>query len=131
MTADSASVVGRSAFDFVDLLGRRSADPLAAVDSQSSVRYVVLHHDPTRTAHRHPYSEEVMQVIAGQGHVWVEGSRLPVKKGDVVRIPLGAAHATVPDPGSTVELICFFPHPNLAENIVETDIAVNRPEGTP
>lgn len=124
------TVVRPMSFRFVDLPGRRSADPLSAVDSQSSVRYVKLEHDPDRTAHRHPHSEEVMLVVAGQGHLWLEGKRLPVASGDVVHVPIGAAHATVPDPGSAMELMCFFPHPNLADNIIETDIAVLPVEGT-
>ncbi|MDH4277932.1 MAG: cupin domain-containing protein [Acidimicrobiia bacterium] len=123
------TVVGRSTFRFADLPGRRSADPLAAVDSQSSVRYVKLEHDPTRTAHRHPHSEEVMLIVAGHGHLWLEGDRLPVEQGDVVRVPTGAAHATIPDRGSAMELMCFFPHPDLADNMVETDIAVVNDDG--
>lgn len=118
------TVVRHNSFRFIDLPGRRSADPLTDVESRSSVRYVTLEHDPDRTAHRHPHSEEVMVVLAGQGHLWLEGERLPVAKGDVAHVTTGAAHATVPDPGSIMELMCFFPHPNLADNIIETDIAV-------
>lgn len=124
------TVVRHNSFRFVDLPGRRSADPLIAVDSRSSVRYVMLEHDPDRTAHRHPHSEEVMLVIAGRGHLWLEGERLPVAEGDVVHVPVGAAHATVPDAGSAMELVCFFPHPNLADNIIETDISVLPVDGT-
>ncbi len=123
------TVIGRSSFQFADLPGRRSADPFAGLDSQSSVRCVTLAHDPGRTAHRHPHSEEVMLVVAGRGHLWLEGERLPVQQGDVVHVPIGAAHATVPDPGHPMELMCFFPHPNLADNIVETDIAVLDTDG--
>lgn len=124
------TVVRPTSFRFVDLPGRRSADPLTAVESRSSVRYVELEHDPDRTAHRHPHSEEVMLVVAGQGHLWLEGERFPVAAGDVVHVPIGAAHATVPDPASAMELMCFFPHPNLADNIIETDIAVLPVDGT-
>jgi len=67
-----------------------------------------------------------MYVVTGSGHVWLEGQQLPITAGDIVYIPTGAAHATVPEPGRRVELMCFFPHPDLSSNIVETDIAVVR-----
>lgn len=118
------TVVRRSALPFADLPGRRSADPLLSIDSQSSARYVILEFDPARTAHRHPHSEEVIFVVTGRGHLWLEGERLAVETGDVVHIARGAAHATVPEPGSAMELMCFFPHPDLAGNITETDIGV-------
>ncbi len=118
------TVVRRATFHFADLPGRRSADPLVAVDSASSVRFVTLGFDPARTAHRHPHSEEVIFVVTGRGHVWLEGERLPVGPGDVVHVPRGFAHATVPDRDSAMELLCFFPHPDLADNMIETDILV-------
>lgn len=122
------TVVSGRSLDFAELPGRRSADPLGTMPhrsgEQSSARYVCLGHDPSRTAHRHPFSEEIIYVVTGSGYVWLEGQRLPVTAGDIVQIPTGAAHATVPDPGVEVELMCFFPHPDLSSNIIETDIAV-------
>ena len=118
------TVIKRGRFRFVDLPGRQSADPLAEVDSQSSARYVTLGYSEGRTAHVHPLSEEIIYVVTGRGHIWIEGRRQPVEAGDVVHVPTGQAHATVPDPGSTMELMCFFPHPNLSRNIVDTDIVV-------
>ncbi len=44
--------------------------------------------------------------------------------GDTVLVPAGVAHATIPDAGETMELVCFFPHPNLQDNLLETDIDV-------
>lgn len=118
------TVVRRSKLRFTDLPGRRAADPFEHLDCGSSARYVTLSFDPARTAHRHPLSEEVIFVVAGRGHVWLDGKRLAVDVGDIVHVPIGAAHATVPDPDSTMELMCFFPHPNLADNMEETDIKV-------
>ncbi len=106
--------------------GRRTADPLAGLATQSSGRLVELRREADRTAHRHPHSEEVIYVISGTGCVWVDGKRHPVEAGDVVLVPAGAAHATVPDVGQTMRLMCFFPHPDLAANLVETDIPVVR-----
>ncbi len=118
------TIVPGADIEFADLPGRRSGDPLEHVDSASSLRIVQLTHQPRRRAHRHPHSEEVVYVRRGAGIVYVDGVRSAVGPGDVVHIPAGAAHATVPDPGEAMELICFFPHPSLADNIEETQIDV-------
>lgn len=110
--------------EFLPRPGRVVADPLEQIDSQSSLRIVRLVRTPGRTAHRHPHSEEVVYVKAGTGSVWVDGTRHPVEPGDTFRIPPGAAHATVPDEGVEMELVCFFPHPDLDANSETTDIVV-------
>lgn len=118
------TVVTPDDMSFTDLPGRRSADPLGASTSNSSVRVVELTRSEGRTAHQHPFSEEIVYVAAGRGQVWIEGVRHPVGPGDVVRIPAGAAHATIPAEASAMRLVCFFPHPDLAQNIIETTITV-------
>ncbi|MDH3499907.1 MAG: cupin domain-containing protein [Acidimicrobiia bacterium] len=118
------TVTRRADLDFTDYPGRESADPLATGDAASSARVVRLRRERGRSAHRHPHSEEVVYVIAGSGYVWIDGARHPVAAGDVVHIPQGATHATVPDEGIDMELMCFFPHPNLAQNLEETDTPV-------
>ena len=110
--------------DFVELPGRRSGDPLRSVDSDSSLRIVRLTGGTQRFAHRHPHSEEIIYVRTGSGTVFIDGVRTAVAAGDTVRIPPDAAHATVPDPGQSMDLVCFFPHPQLADNIEETTIDV-------
>jgi quercetin dioxygenase-like cupin family protein len=109
---------------FEALPGRASADPLRGLGAASSLRIVRLGRTPSRHAHRHPHSEEIIFVRTGSGTVVVDAVRHRVGPGDVVHIPPGAAHATIPDPGSDVELVCFFPHPELAANLEETDIAI-------
>ncbi len=125
------TVSRRTSFEFADLPGRRSADPLQNIASQSSARFVTLEYTPGRTAHYHPRSEELIYVVAGRGHVWLDGERLPVIAGDVIHIPTGLAHATVPEQGATMELMCFFPHPDLADNIEDTDIVVTAVDDQP
>lgn len=110
---------------FADLPGRRAADPLAGVPAASSIRIVELGRSPARTAHRHPHSEEVVYVESGTGSVWIEGTEHRVEAGDLVHVPAGAAHATVPDEGVLMRLVCFFPHPDLTANTTETDIVVS------
>ncbi len=118
------SVVPERDLEFADLPGRRSADPLVAIQSASSLRIVELERTEGRTAHRHPHSEEVVYVASGSGSVWIDGETHPVTSGDVVVIPTGVAHATIPSGGETMRLICFFPHPDLSENITDTDIEI-------
>ena len=48
------TIVGRAELDFVDLPGRRSANPLISIPSEASVRVVELERTDDRTAHRHP-----------------------------------------------------------------------------
>ena len=118
------TVVSGSELEFADLPGRRSADPLRDVDAASSVRVVELERTEGRAAHRHPHSEEVVYVAAGHGSVWIDGQTHDVRQGDIVHVPVGAAHATIPADGVEMRLICFFPHPDLSENIEDTPTRV-------
>ena len=104
---------------FDDLPGRRSADPLAGLDTDGmSVRVVRLEAGVRRSAHRHPHSPEVVYVAEGSGIVWLDGHRERAGTGDVVLVPTGVPHATVPD-SSGMLLVCFFPHPDLSDNLEE------------
>ncbi len=60
----------------------------------------------------------------GSGVIYIDGEFSAVAAGDTIHIPRGAAHAAVPDENTELELICFFPHPDLSENNEETDIDV-------
>ena len=134
MTQGDGSAVGTtagggaaplSALTFRELPGRASADPLALLGGGAphgvSVRIVRMAAAPGRTPHRHPHSSEVVHVMAGHGTAWLEGARTSVGPGDTFVIPTGAAHATLPDPGETLELLCFFPHPELGANLEELE----------
>ncbi|MDH4306975.1 MAG: cupin domain-containing protein [Acidimicrobiia bacterium] len=119
------SVIDGSGLEFRDFPGRVTADPLELEDSESSLRIVKLQRTVGRTAHRHPHSEEVFYVETGTGRVYIDGEFHPVKPGDTVRIPAGLAHATVPDEGVEMRLVCFFPHPDLPANSEDTGIEVS------
>ncbi len=124
------SIVGDDDLRFVDLPGRRTADPLADHDDvTSSVRIVRLERTEGRTAHRHPHTEEVIHVVSGTGVVWIDGATAPVGPGDTVLVPANAAHATIPDPAVEMRLVCFFPHPDLAANTEDTELIVTDPNG--
>lgn len=118
------TTIPESALEFADLPGRRSANPLAGLDSNASLRIVELERTRGRAAHRHPHSEEIVYVASGTGMAWIDGAEFALAPGSVIRIPSGAPHATIPDEGSEMRLICFFPHPDLSENIEDTDIVL-------
>ena len=115
------SVTRSEDLSFHELPGRSSADPLRDRGAASSVRVVRLKPGSTRRAHRHPLSEEVVYVRAGHGTAFISGIPHRVGPGDVIHVPAGALHATIPDPGELVELICFFPHPDLSANVEESE----------
>lgn len=105
---------------FVPLPGRRSADPFADVVIEGlSMRVVRVAPDIARSPHRHPHSSEVIYVLSGSGRLWEDGRSGRVQTGDCIAIPAGVAHATVPDPGVELELVCFFPRGDLRSNTEE------------
>jgi len=113
---------------YQDRPARRSADPFAVAGGGSaSARQVLLDYVPQRTPHIHPHSEEVFYVVRGRGEIWVDGARHRVGPGTWVRVPARAPHATMAAPGEQMELICFFPHPDLDQNIEELDIGLDAP----
>jgi quercetin dioxygenase-like cupin family protein len=118
------TVTPQRAVEFIDLPGRSAGDPLRSVAADSSLRITRLQRVAERKAHRHPHSEEVIYVRSGTGAVYIDGVFHEVGPGDTVHVPQGEAHATIPAPGADMELICFFPHPDLHENIEETEIDV-------
>jgi quercetin dioxygenase-like cupin family protein len=114
------SVIRPSDLEFRQLAGRASADPLSGLGSTGvSVRIVTIADEPRRNLHRHPHSPEVVYVAGGHGVAFREGTATPVGPGDIVWIPANAPHATVPNPGSRLELVCFFPHGDLSTNLEE------------
>ncbi len=113
--------VTRSAeLQFKALPSRDSADPFdGEKEANLSLRIVKMSADPHRAPHVHPHSAEAVYVIAGSGTFWMDGERIHVKQGDTFLIPAGAKHATLPDEEADMELICFFPHPDLSQNLQE------------
>jgi quercetin dioxygenase-like cupin family protein len=135
-------VVRRSEVPLADLPGRRSGDPVPpGLGEEYAVRLVHVPPGP-RTPHLHPHSDEVTYVVAGTGTAYEAPAvpsaddpggpetgdliaerftATPVGPGDTVFVPRGAPHATVADPGNDLELLCFFPSPDLAANLIELD----------
>ena len=114
-------VVRPAELAFRELPGRLSADPLAGVDlGTACVRYARLAPGP-RAPHRHPHSIELTYVVEGTGTHWQEGETVQVGPGDLVVVPVGVRHATIPDDGCEMLLYCVFPVPTLDGNVEELD----------
>ncbi|MGH2774923.1 MAG: cupin domain-containing protein [Actinomycetota bacterium] len=127
-------IVERDALRFVARAGRESADPLAGPSTDPlfeagvdfTVRIVRLSSETVRWAHRHPLSVELLHVCRGRGLLWEGGVERRFEQGDTALVPVGVPHATVPDPGTDMELICFFPHSDLDSNIEELEDMIVR-----
>lgn len=106
---------------FSSLPGRWSADPFAggAEAAGMSLRVVRISSDGPRAPHRHPRSAEAVYVAEGRGRAWVDGEVAPVTAGDAFLVPRGVPHATVPEDGAQLLLVCFFPDDDLATNTEE------------
>ena len=118
----------RSARRFRRLPGRVAADPFEGGAPEGlSLRVVRLEGGARRSPHRHPHSQEAIYVVSGAGVLWEDGVMHRFEGGDCALIEAGVPHATLPDPGTAMELVCFWPHPDLARNIEElTDTVVER-----
>lgn len=123
-------IVARDALEFESRPGRESADPLAPAGGggRFTVRVVRLAGGAVRWAHRHPHSVEVIHVTHGRGVLWEAGIERRFEQGDTALVSTGVPHATVPDAGTEMELICFFPHPDLDENIEELEEMIVNPD---
>jgi quercetin dioxygenase-like cupin family protein len=72
--------------------------------------------DKVRPAHSHPYGEEVIYIIRGEGRVLVSGEVSPVRAGSVVLFPRGAVHKLHNTGGEEMKVICFFAPATNLEN---------------
>lgn len=114
-------VVRAAELEFGQLPGRLSANPLADADLGAvCVRYARLRPGP-RAPHRHPLSIELTYVVEGTGTHWQDGETARVGPGDLVVVPAGVAHATIPDEGGEMLLYCVFPVATLEGNVEELD----------
>jgi quercetin dioxygenase-like cupin family protein len=71
------------------------------------------------SAHTHPGAEEVLYVLAGKGHVWIEGVRHDVTTGKALLIPDGAEHA-LENTGETMLRVLGGMAPPIAKDRIQT-----------
>jgi quercetin dioxygenase-like cupin family protein len=115
-------ITSRSRLHYREFPGRDSADPFESGPGDGfSMRVVRLEGGRRRWPHRHPHSQEAIYVVRGKGLLWEDGVRRPFEAGDCALIEAGVAHATIPDAGTSMELVCFFPHPDLSRNLEEIE----------
>jgi quercetin dioxygenase-like cupin family protein len=119
-------IISRSTYDYVQRPGRLVVDPFEGTEHDAfSVRVVKLDGNERRTPHLHPESQEVIYVVRGEGMLWEDGKSQRFVEGDCALVDAGVPHATVPDTGTKMELVCFFAHPDLPANTRELpDISV-------
>jgi mannose-6-phosphate isomerase-like protein (cupin superfamily) len=106
------------------LPGRESEELFGGADGgASTVRRVRI--EPTtaraRGFHAHRGCEEIIYVLQGAGDVRTPSSQTRVTAGNVVRIPPDLPHMTVPLAGEALELVAFFPHPDISSITVELE----------
>lgn len=126
-------IISRSNYDYVQRPSRLVADPFEGRETDAfSVRVVKLDGNKRRTPHLHPESQEVIYVVRGEGMLWEDGKTQRFVEGDCALVDAGVPHATVPDTGTMMELICFFAHPDLPANTREMpDVSVPASEKPP
>jgi quercetin dioxygenase-like cupin family protein len=118
-------IVRSAELRFGHLPGRHSADPFAGSPAEGlSIRFARLSPGP-RAPHRHPLTIEVIYVLEGRGMHWQDGTAEPVEPGDVVLVPRGASHATIPSDEAGMLLYCVFPADTLDGNLEELDEPVS------
>lgn len=121
-------IVRRAELVFEQLPGREASDPFPGRDDLE-VRVVRVPWGP-RHPHVHRSMPEVIYVAGGRGLLWRDGRFDRLETGDCALIEPGVAHATLPDPGSSIELVCFFPRPGLRADTHELeDVTVDNSAG--
>jgi quercetin dioxygenase-like cupin family protein len=122
-------IVPRANLTFRPLPGRDAADPFREAPTGAlSMRIVRLEGGRRRSPHVHPQSPEAIYVVSGTGALWENGVEQRIQAGDCALIAAGVPHATIPDPGTSMELVIFFPHPDLDANREELEDTVIRDE---
>jgi quercetin dioxygenase-like cupin family protein len=118
-------IIRRASLSYQQLPGRSTADPFTEARPPGlAMRVVYLKGGARRSPHRHPHSHEAIYVLRGRGVLWEDGATSPFEEGDCALIAPGVAHATIPDAANDMELVCFFPHPELPANTDEVEDVV-------
>jgi oxalate decarboxylase/phosphoglucose isomerase-like protein (cupin superfamily) len=88
------------------------SEPTITAAERFSAGVVRLEPGKGHTRHNHPYSEEILYVIAGRGLQMVELASGKVEKeigpGTLVHIPTAVYHSTVNTGTETMELIAIY-----------------------
>ena len=67
------------------------------VEDESLTIKITLNPGHRMNYHSHAHRDEVWTIISGRGYAVVDGKKIPVKAGDVVKMPAGCRHTLVAD----------------------------------
>jgi quercetin dioxygenase-like cupin family protein len=108
-----ALAVTREDADAIQLPGRvwlHYTGPERSDARNATVGYSVFEAGAAPEGHVHENAEEVIYITAGRGQLVTPQGTFDLEPGTAVFIPIGLHHATVCDPGGTLEMVtCFSP----------------------
>lgn len=58
--------------------------------------------------HIHKKEEEIIYIVNGEGYVDINGKRESIRKGTVIRIPIGSKHLIINNSKDTMEFVFCF-----------------------
>lgn len=88
-----------------------AAHPAPAGQGRVSLAEAIVPPGGETFLHRHPVSEEIYHVTAGQGVMELDGERFAVRPGDSVRIAPGAAHRLFNEGVEPLRVLCVCSPP--------------------
>ncbi|MEM2841638.1 MAG: cupin domain-containing protein [Candidatus Bathyarchaeia archaeon] len=65
----------------------------------------------TKPCHAHLREEEVIYIVEGDGEVWVDGEKAPVRAGDFVLFPKNSKHMLRNSGNTTMQVLFIFSPP--------------------
>ena len=80
---------------------------LGSGSNTANMNYVDMQPGERNVPHAHPNSEDTIFILDGEGTVedLTNGVTLPVRKGQVVHVPVGIVHAVAADNGVHIESV--------------------------
>ena len=72
--------------------------------------------ETVRPAHAHPEGEELIYIISGDGHVWIDGEIGEIREGSVILFEQGKVHMVRNSGTEEMKAVCFFAPPTGLEN---------------
>lgn len=68
----------------------------------------------------HPATDQFFRIVEGEGEVWIDGKRSPVKEDDAILIPAGASHNLVNTGQKPLKFYTLYAPPEHRDGLVES-----------